>query len=82
MLAGLLLGIVHDRRLIREAQINLAIHWFIGCVLHEALSEHSSLSRIRQRWGVERFRRVFTCTVQACVAAGIANGEPRISTIP
>ncbi len=25
MLAGLLLGIVHDRRLLREAQVNLAI---------------------------------------------------------
>ena len=25
MLAGFLLGIVHDRRLLREAQVNLAI---------------------------------------------------------
>ena len=30
MLAGLLLGIVHDRRLMREAQVNIAIRWFIG----------------------------------------------------
>jgi transposase len=30
MLAGLLVGIVHDRRLKREAQVNLAIRWFIG----------------------------------------------------
>ena len=30
MLAGLLLGFVHDRRLMREAQVNLAIRWFIG----------------------------------------------------
>lgn len=29
MLAGLLLGIVHDRRLMREAQVNLAIRWFL-----------------------------------------------------
>ncbi len=28
MLAGFLLGIVHDRRLMREAQVNLAIRWF------------------------------------------------------
>jgi len=60
MLAGLLLGIVHDRRLMREAQVNLAIRWFIGYGLHEALPDHSSLSRIRQRWGAERFRRIFT----------------------
>jgi len=42
MLAGFLLGIVHDRRLMREAQVNLAIRWFIGYALHEALSDHSS----------------------------------------
>jgi transposase len=28
MLAGLLLGIVHDRRLMRESQVNLTIRWF------------------------------------------------------
>ena len=57
MLAGFLLGIVHDRRLMREAQVNLAIRWFAGYGLHETLPDHSSLTRIRQRWGAERFRR-------------------------
>ena len=75
MLAGFLLGIVHDRRLMREAQVNLAIRWFVGYGLHEALPDHSSLTRIRQRWGAERFRRVFERTVRACVAAKIATGE-------
>ena len=75
MLAGLLLGIVHDRRLMREAAVNLAIRWFAGYGLAEALPDHSSLTRIRQRWGAERFRRIFTRTVEACVAAGIAKGE-------
>jgi transposase len=75
MLAGFLLGIVHDRRLMREAQVNLAIRWFIGYGLHEALPDHSSLTRIRQRWGAERFRRIFERTVRACVAAKIAKGE-------
>src|SRR3712207_4077993 len=51
MLAGFLLGIVHDRRLLREAQVNIAIRWFAGFGLHEALPDHSSLTRIRQRWG-------------------------------
>ena len=75
MLAGFLLGIVHDRRLMREAQVNLAIRWFVGYGLHEALPDHSSLTRIRQRWGAERFRRIFERTVQACMAAKIATGE-------
>lgn len=75
MLAGLLLGIVHDRRLMREAQVNLAIRWFAGYGLHETLPDHSSLTRIRQRWGAERFKAILTRSVQACVEAGIAKGE-------
>lgn len=75
MLAGLLLGIVQDRKLLREAQVNLAIRWFIGYALHEALPHHSSLTRIRQRWGEERFCRIFQRTVQACLQAGIAKAE-------
>jgi transposase len=75
MLAGFLLGIVHDRRLLREAQVNLAIRWFCGYGLHEALPDHSSLTRIRQRWGAGRFRRIFERTVRTCIDAGIAKGE-------
>jgi transposase len=50
MLAGLLSGIVHDRKLMREAHVNIAIRWFIGYGVHEKLPDHSSLTRIRQRW--------------------------------
>jgi transposase len=75
MLAGFLLGIVHDRRLLREAAVNIAIRWFCGFGLTEPLPDHSTLTRIRQRWGAERFRVIFERTVKACVAAGIAKGE-------
>ena len=70
MRAGFLLGIVHDRRLMREAQVNIAIRWFIGCGLHDRLPDHSSLTRIRQRWGEDRFRTIFQRTVSACLEAG------------
>jgi len=75
MLAGFLVGIVHDRRLMREAQVNIAIRWFAGFGLADMLPDHSSLTRIRQRWGADRFRAMFVRTVQACMAAGIARGE-------
>ena len=75
MLAGFLLGIVHDRRLMREAQVNLAIRWFCGFKLHDALPDHSSLTRIRQRWGADHFRTVFEKTVRACVRAGLVAGD-------
>ena len=75
MLAGFLLGIVHDRRLMREAQVNLAIRWFAGYGLNDHLPDHSSLTRIRQRWGPERFRGIFERTVRDCIAARIAKSE-------
>lgn len=75
MLAGFFQGIVHDRKLLREAQVNLAIRWFAGYGLDEALPDHSSLTRIRQRWGAARFRCIFDKVVEACVAAGLVTGE-------
>lgn len=75
MLAGFFHGIVHDRKLMREAQVNLAIRWFSGYELMERLPDHSSLTRIRQRWGVERFRRIFLKSVESCVAAGLVTCE-------
>jgi transposase len=75
MLAGFFAGLVHDRKLMREAQVNLAMRWFAGYRLHEQLPDHSSLTRIRQRWGEERFKRIFQRTVAACRAAGLVDGE-------
>lgn len=75
MLAGLLLGYAHDRRLLREAQAHLAVRWFIGYRLDEDLPDHSSLTRIRQRWGEARFKEILRRTVQACVEAKVATGE-------
>jgi len=75
MLAGFFQGIVHDRKLMREAQVNLAIRWFAGYRLDEKLPDHSSLTKIRQRWGDERFKKIFQKTVQGCIDAGLVSGE-------
>lgn len=75
MIAGYFQGIVHDRKLMREAQVNLAIRWFAGFALHEKLPSHSTLTRIRQRWGEERFKKVFLKTIQSCIDAGLVSGE-------
>jgi len=61
MLAGFFEGIVHDRKLLCQAQVNVAIRWFCGYGLDEALPDHSSLTRIRQRWG----RRGFGASLSA-----------------
>lgn len=75
MLAGFFHGIVHDRKLMREATMHLGMRWFAGFSLHESLPDHSSLTRLRQRWGADRFRRIFEKTVKQCAAAGLVGGE-------
>lgn len=75
MLAGLFQGITQDRKLMREAQVNLAIRWFAGYRLTDRLPDHSSLTKLRQRWGVEQFQRIFRRSVSACAAAGLVSGE-------
>jgi IS5 family transposase len=61
--------------LLREAQVNLAIRWFAGYRLHEQLPDHSSLTRIRQRWGAARFKQIFCKSVAACGRAGLVDGQ-------
>jgi len=75
MLAGFFEGVVHDRKLMRQAQVNLAIRWFAGYRLDEKLPDHSSLTKIRQRWGAARFKKIFLKTVESCINAGLVNGE-------
>ena len=59
----------------REAQVNLAMRWFTGFSLQEKLPHHSSLTRIRQRWGDEKFKKIFQRTVKACIDKGLVSGE-------
>ena len=75
MLAGFLMGIVKDRRLMRAAQVNLAIRWFAGIELDEDAPDHSSFTRIRHRWGEKLFREIFLRTVKACDEGGLLSGE-------
>jgi len=75
MLAGFLLGIVHDRKLCSEARVNVAIRWFCGYGLMDPMPDHSTLTRIRERWGLELFREMFQRVVGMCVEAGLVDGE-------
>ena len=59
-------GIRSERQLMRHAADRLSIRWFIGYDLGEPLPDHSSLTRIRERYGVEVFRRFFDAIVEQC----------------
>jgi transposase len=51
-------GIRSERKLIETASLHLAHRWDLGCALDEALPDHSSLTRIRHRPGIEGLRTV------------------------
>src|SRR6266568_1790872 len=55
-----------ERLLMRHAADRLSIRWFLGYDLGEALPDHSSLTRIRERYGVDIFRRFFEKSVEQC----------------
>jgi hypothetical protein len=53
----------------------LSIRWFLGYDLNEPLPDHSSLTRIRERYGLRTFRRFFERIVELCVEAGLVWGK-------
>lgn len=55
--------------------MNLAIRWFAGYRLQDKLPDHSSLTRIRQRWGPDLFKHIFQQTVGQCIKGGLVSGE-------
>src|SRR5918993_1237224 len=68
-------GIRSERRLIETASLNLAHRWYLGYALDEDLPDHSSLTRIRQRLGIDLFHRFFEQIVDLCQAAGLVWGR-------
>jgi transposase len=59
-------GIRSERQLMRHAADRLSVLWYLGYDLGEPLPDHSSLTRIRERYGVEVFRRFFDAIVEQC----------------
>ena len=68
-------GIRSERELVRVAADRLSMRWYLGYDLHEPLPDHSSLTRIRQRYGLAVFRRFFEAIVEQCRAAGLVWGK-------
>ena len=64
-----------ERLLMRHAADRLSVRWYIGYDLEEPLPDHSSLTRIRTRYGVEMFRRFFEAIVDQCQQAGLVWGK-------
>jgi transposase len=68
-------GIRSERQLLRLAADRLSVRWYLGYNLDEPLPDHSSLTRIRTRFGLTVFRRFFEAIVEQCQQAGLVWGR-------
>jgi len=64
-----------ERLLMRHAADRLSVRWYVGYDMDEPLPDHSSLTRIRERYGVEVFRRFFEQIVEQCQQADLVWGR-------
>jgi transposase len=68
-------GIRSERLLMEQASLQLAWRWYLGYDLDETLPDHSSLTKIRERYGLPIFRRFFEHIVTLCAQAGLIWGD-------
>src|SRR5262245_48234664 len=68
-------GMRSERQLERVGADRLSVRWYLGYDLHEPLPDHSSLTRIRERYGIAIFRRFFEAIVDQCCEAGLVWGQ-------
>src|SRR6187549_1055838 len=68
-------GLRSERQLMRVVADRLSLRWYLGYDLTEPLPDHSSLTRIRERYGLDVFRRFFEAITAQCVAAGLVWGQ-------
>src|SRR5713226_2731868 len=64
-----------ERLLMQLVADKLSVRWYVGYNLDEPLPDHSSLTRIRERYGVELFQRFFEAIVDQCQQAGLVWGK-------
>src|SRR5215218_6292414 len=68
-------GLRSERELVRVAADRLSVRWYLGYDLDEELPDHSSLTRIRKRYGLAVFRGFFEAIVEQCREAGLIWGK-------
>ena len=57
--------------LCEKIQVNLAYRWFIGLSLEDEVTDHSSLTRILDRFGEKVFKEIFKHILRQFQKAGL-----------
>jgi transposase len=68
-------GMRSERQLERVGSDRLSVRWYLGYDLQEPLPDHSSLTRIRERYGIHIFRQFFEAIVERCADDGLIWGQ-------
>jgi transposase len=68
-------GIRSEPQLLAVAADRLSVRWYWGYDLDEPVPDYSSLTKIRQRYGLALFRRFFDAIVRQCHAVGLIWGR-------
>jgi len=75
ILIGYIFGIRHDRRLCEEIGYNLAYRWYCKLSFEDSIPDHSTLSKIRDRYGLQVFEDFFSKVIELCRESGLVKGE-------
>jgi transposase len=81
LLIGYIYGILSERKLAGEIQVNIAYRWFLGIDLDEAVPDHSTISQLRRRkFNDSRlFEDIFDEVVRKCIDIGLVSGETLVN---
>ena len=75
ILIGYLENLNSDRKIINHVSMRLDLLYFIGYDIDEELPWHSTVSRTRQLYGEEVFRKLFKEVLRLCVNQGMVKGK-------
>jgi transposase len=68
-----------DRRVVENAQLNLAYKYFLGLAVDAEVPDYTTISYFRaQRLGEEKFRSVLEQIVRQCIDKGLVKGKRQI----
>ncbi len=78
MLIGYLENLASDRRIINTVSMRLDMLFFIGYDIDEPLPWHSTLSRTRQLYGDDVFKKLFKQVLKQCIDKGMVAGRRQV----
>jgi len=64
-----------DKRLCREIGMHAGYRWFCRLDFHDPVPDRTTLIKVRARWGIQSFDRLFQGVVDQCVKAGLVKGD-------